>query len=147
MNRADVEESIQDAVHQWTPERPFARVRDVYVLDVQPARQGDRIVTGQAHGASFIAVLRYSGVVDDFKFAPIAASYDSALFDMGLYAIAQELVMSHDGSADPLDTETRNRYVAYLKTRLQNWKDHPTGAFPNAVRALVKAALDDIGET
>lgn len=148
MNRADVEESIRDAVHQWTPERHFARVRDVCVVDVQPVRQGDRYVVGLAHDVPFSAVLRYSGDVDNFKFTTLLeAGYDHELFVMGLYTIAQALVMSHDGSSDSLDMTTRDRYVTYLKMRLRAWRDYPMGAFPNAVRALVKAALDDIGET
>jgi len=70
---------------------------------------------------------------------------DDQLFEMGLYTICQTLIMSNDGSADPLPLENKENYIRYLTKRLSEWEKHPEGPFSVAVKFLVRNTLIELG--
>lgn len=47
---------------------------------------------------------------------------DDELFSIGILQIAEQIVMSCNGSADPLDDETLWAYWDYLRRRRSTWR-------------------------
>lgn len=70
---------------------------------------------------------------------------EEKLFDLGLYRICSALHISANGSGDPLPDDVRDKYVEYLKYRIEKWTYHKHSvSFDVAMLALCFAALTDV---
>lgn len=65
---------------------------------------------------------------------------------LGLLTICLDLHAASTGSADPLDDETGERYVAILRLALEAWTPSPpfTREFDDAARRLIEVTLQEI---
>jgi len=68
---------------------------------------------------------------------------DDGLFCMGLNAICEALVSSQDGSGEPLDPDEAERMVAYLQSRVADWRPSSEGRhrYDRAMRERVLATM------